>query len=214
MALSISEFAAAFEALRPLLKRSACQLRRCGEEDAEDLVSEVAVIAIELLPEYDEETGASGLRNWLKGILQRVVQRDYRNMRTRVSTVPIAEAADVPASDTDELAFDRSVQSLPRGHRQIVADWLAGYSQDEIAQRNRIHRNTVAIRLEESFASLRVALPDAEALIFSFALFAVCSRPTIYRKPREPWLPWRLQHPPEPRIRRTPRHKPPDEDNS
>jgi RNA polymerase sigma factor (sigma-70 family) len=209
MAITQSDFAVALRKLRPGLVQAARRLRRCNYDDADDLVSEVVLSALARLPEYTGGTGVNGLRRWLTGILHRAAQRDYREETFQIATEPLSEAEGLPAVDdaVDTSAFEDSIHTLPRTHRRLVFDWLDGYGQDAIARRNRLHRNTVAIRLEESFAILRLAFPDAETLTTTYALFAFCSRATVYRKPKSPWFPWLQQHPPERPFRRTVRRK-------
>ena len=203
MPISQLGFAEEFCKLRAGLVQAARRLRRCGYEDAEDLVSEVVLYALTRLPEYAEETGRDGLRQWLLGILYHLVQRDYRVESSQVATEPLSAAQTLQADEAlhGSPTFADSVRSLPHSHRRLVMDWLDGYSQDDIARRNRLHRNTVGVRLEEAFALLRTAFPDIETLAYSFALFAFCSRVTVYHKPKGVWRSWVHRHPPERRFR-------------
>src|SRR4051812_24773904 len=91
MSLSASRFAAAVEEMRPRLIQAARQLRRCTIEEAEDLVSDAVVAALEMLPRFDERSGYDGLRRWLIGILDRIVQRSRRETATQVETVALTE---------------------------------------------------------------------------------------------------------------------------
>jgi DNA-directed RNA polymerase specialized sigma24 family protein len=199
MPISQSTFAAEFRKLRPGLIQAARRLRRCQYEDAEDLVSEVVLSALPRLHEYAEETGRVGLHQWILGILYHTAQRNYRAESYRVTAEPLALAQAVPADGAAHgpPTFTDTLHSLPRSHYHLAVDWLDGYSQDEIAHRNRLHRNTVGVRLEEAFAMLRVDFPDVTSLAYSFALFALCSQVSVYRKPVGVWRPWQRQHPPE-----------------
>ena len=202
MPISQSYFAEELRKLRPALIQAARRLRRCLYDDAEDLVSEAVLYALPRLSEVEEEAGRAGLKQWLLGILYRILQRDYRLETNQIAAEPLSAAVTLQAEEMNTTpTFADSVRSLPASHRRLVTDWLDGYRQDEIAQRNRIHRNTVGVRLEEAFATLRVAFPDAEALIYSFALFAFCSHVSVYRKPTGVWRPWINQHPPARRFR-------------
>ena len=202
MAISQLDFANELRTLRPGLIQSARRLRRCGYDDAVDLVSQAVLLALHRVEEYDEDTGYNGLRLWLKGILQIVARSDYRHQARTVVTAPLSEAEHLPAlKSSADCEFDNSLRGLPTFQRHLIADWVAGYSQDEIALRLRLHRNTIAVRLEEAFAALRMRFPDAEAMEHSYALFSDCSRRTIYRKPKAPWRPWQEQHPPEQSFR-------------
>jgi RNA polymerase sigma factor (sigma-70 family) len=198
-----SSFAAALRKLRPGLVQTARVACRCGAEDAEDIVAEVVLVALKRLPAFSEDTGMVGLRRWLTTILQQIARRSFHASRRRVATVP-AEQADeawAAAGAGDPPKFEESVRCLSPVHRAIVLDWLDGRSQEEIAARNRIHRNTVACRLEAAFEILRRQYADVDALEHSYALFAACSRATVYRRPHAPWPVWSRQHPPEPAFR-------------
>jgi DNA-directed RNA polymerase specialized sigma24 family protein len=209
MPISRSEFATRLGPLRPRLVLMARRLRRCSVEDAEDMVSEVAAAALERLREFDAGSGEAGLQQWLVGILYFIARRDVRSQAFRVCSVPLAMADfDRVREPRIDPRFREMVRTLPANYRSLVLDWLDGYVQEEIAHRNRLHRNTVALRLEQAFAVLRTAFPDKEALEYSFALFNACSRVAVYRKPRGAWRSWAQQHPPELQFRRPKTRRP------
>ncbi len=196
------DFAAAVNTLRPGLTLAARRMRRCSHDDAEDLVSEAIVIALDRLAELRPATELDGMRSWLLGILYFVARRDVRNSRRRVPTGPAADADCLPAGDESVEGADltRVLQTLPTRQRKLVIDWLDGYTRTETARRNRLHRNMARIGLVEALSALRREYADEESLQYAYNLFAACSRVTIYRKPRGAWRPWAAQHPPERQI--------------
>lgn len=199
MAILESDFAAVVKTLRPKLIRSAIQWLRCSHDDAEDLIADVILTALSHLEEFDEKTGIEGLETWLSVMAHRTALRRARDDARHTGAVSIEEirstvVREVPAG-AHELA--EAICALPPDLGLVIVDWLEGYSNDDIARRLRLHRNTVSGRLEEAFARLRIKYPDADALEYVYALFAACSQVTIYRKPTASWMPWRDRHPPE-----------------
>lgn len=206
MTISQLDFAAMVRNLRPKLVQVVRRLLRCSYDEAEDVVSEVVVIALARLDDYDKATGIDGLRYWLITIVLRTAHYHARAETRREAMDSLAAARTVQTSElsTSERDFKDAIRSLRPDQGLLVMDWMDGYSQDDIARRLRIHRNTVAIRLEEAFDRMRIEFPDIESLEYSVALFAACSRVTVYRKPTASWLPWEEQHPPEAPFRRKP----------
>ena len=194
-----NDFAAALPSLRPALIKAACRQCRCPLEDAEDLVSQTVLIALRHFSEYQPETGREGLQRWLQTILNRVIQEERTDAARHVQTVSLEEAVSLPApaSFSEAAEVQELFLTLPRYQRLLVNEWLAGYSQREIARRYRLHRNTVATRLETAFATLRAALPNAGALTYSEWLLSFCSHVSLYTKPGGVWRSWFCQHPPE-----------------
>lgn len=208
MSFTPHDFAAALPRLRPVLIQTACRKRPCSDADAEDLVSEAVRLALLVLPEYRPETGLEGLKRWLQGILFTVIVQDRRKAGHRVPTVPLETAVHLPAPvpDSPKDFLEGRIRSLPVKHRPLVRDWMAGYSQLEIAQRRRLHRNTVGNRLELAFETLGKPVPDADELTYSANLLTYCSRVTIYHKPKGVWRSWLRRHPADihwrPRLKR------------
>jgi RNA polymerase sigma factor (sigma-70 family) len=197
MTLSLSAFAWRLLPIRASLIRFACRKRPCSIEDAEDLVGESVRLALLILPQYDETTGQEGLMRWLQGILRIVILRDRERTAQQVDIVPIEDAVDVPAphphSRRDRL--QPAIDCLPPKLRAVVCYHLDGYSQADIARLLKIHRNTVANRMELAEQALRVHFGSFERAL-DFDLFDACARVSIYERPRDVWLPWRHNHPP------------------
>ena len=192
-----TDFADALSSLRPALIRAARRFRRCSWEDAEDLVSQAALIALRQLSQYDPESGRDGLRRWLHSILVWVVRTDKLREARQVETTPLETGVSLPASESLVGQVRALFRALPRNQRVLVSEWLQGYNQQDIARRHHLHRNTVGIRLESAFATLRTALPRAGAITYSGRLPGFCSRVSLYVKPKDVWPPWFQQHPPE-----------------
>jgi len=198
MAISKATFARALHTMRPGLVLLARRLRRCRHDDAEDLVGQAVLIALQHLGAFDETTGDPGLRRWLRSILLGIIRNEFqRDLRTPPIS-PLEDALTLPSSEVSpQSAIEAAFDYLPEAERQTIADWLAGYSREEIARRHRLHRNTVSERLDRAFLMIRERHPDSQSLEESIALFAACSRRTVYRKPRASWRPWRDHHPPQ-----------------
>lgn len=211
MAISQSTFAQALRKLRPALVLTAKRMRRCRHEDAEDLASRVVVVALQRLDDFQEATGEAGLRRWLNAILHHVVMSDYQKEARSAQIEPLEGAVDLSADESGyDPTFEAVLDCLLPEDRKIVAAWLAGYRNREIAAGLRLHRNTVGHRLSRAFETIRARYDDPEALEQACALFAACARRTIYRKPAASWRPWRDRHPPERRFERR-RQRPPNQ---
>lgn len=206
MAYTASDLAADLTTLRPRLLQRACQIRRCQTDDAEDLVQETTCYALEVLSQFQSETGINGLFRWLSGILKFVIEED-RRQHSRLPTVPIEQAANIPAQATihESRTTKNGACILPSYQCALVTDWLDGYSQTLIAHRHGIHRNTVANRLTEAFETLKEAFPRPDEITYDASPFQEYSSVTIYRKPQRVWRVWRNNHPPEFRFSPTPR---------
>ena len=199
MAISEAVFGRAVSRMRPRLIQAARRLRRRGADDAEDLVSDALFVALTRLDEVDAETGLPGLMRWLIRIMHFLARREQRNDAASVLSLPLSDALTVTVNgDTDcPWRLRNTLSILPHHERLLVMDWMDGHTQRALAQRHRMHRTTVNLRLKSAFATLRAAYADAGALEEAFALFAAGSRVTVYRKPQGVWLPWQQQHPPE-----------------
>src|SRR5437868_2136452 len=100
MPVSQSSLAEEIRKLRPGLIQAARRLRRCRYEDAEDLVSDAVLSALTRLHEYDEKTGREGLKQWLIGILFRIVQRDHRQEAAQIMPEPLSAAQNLQADES------------------------------------------------------------------------------------------------------------------
>ena len=196
MAISLTELAWSLQVIRPRLVHSIQMHFRCDCDEAEDIVSDAVLAALNQVGDFDENTGVEGL-------CYRLIARALLIGNHRVRAAAALDAAHIRADAKHaaaaqcEIDLWDAVEKLPMSSRLLFTDWLAGYSHEEIAHRHSIHRNTIAGRLEEAFARLREAFPNEEAFEYSYALFAACSRVTVYRKPAAAWLPWNEQHPPD-----------------
>lgn len=204
MVLSLTEFAAKLPGLRPHLHKIVARKGPYSAEDAEDLVEEAICIALKKLGAIVVETSNEGLLLWLRGILIIVILRDRERRARSVKSVPLEAVAELPApeptvSPREELL--RNIDTLPANQAALVRDWLDGYSQAELAWRNRIHRNTVANRLHLAYQQLAMPTADGDHLTYSASLIDYCSRVTIYHRPVGVRPSWRHTHPPDIRFR-------------
>jgi DNA-directed RNA polymerase specialized sigma24 family protein len=199
LCLTPDEFAERLIELRPTLLTYAARTRPCQEEDAEDLVSDAVYRALLLLELFDAATGPAGFQRWMTGIVKIAVLRDRETARTRIETVPIAHALQIPSEPAHPLrcAIQPHLDALPKKLFVVVSDHLAGYTQGEIANRWGLHRNSVASRMEQAEQLLKLSFPDFEGEwemdFFDWCAKQFCS----YKKPGGMSRRWTGHHPPD-----------------
>lgn len=172
-------------ALGQFLRRSAPQLRRLARrlgvqaEDAEDLVQETLVAAIQGADRYD---AARPLLPWLKGILTfRAAKLARDGLRRRRLWNDAADAAPVPVSAEQPEAAVRgreldasvrdAIDDLPEEYRAPLRQYLfAGRSPVEIAHGLGLQRATVRVQLHRGLRRLREALVRWVSLAFLLLL--------------------------------------------
>src|SRR5207237_1269591 len=74
-----SEFEAVVASVRPKLVRYARTLFRCSYDEAEDLVSDVVVMALSRMEDFHAQRGLEGLQPWLTVMLQNLGARHVRD---------------------------------------------------------------------------------------------------------------------------------------
>jgi len=196
--LTPDEFSLALEPLRPHLIAYICRARPCGLQDAEDLLQDGIVDGLLSLASYDPGTGKTGLVSWMKEVIMLIILRDRRATAKQPDTVPLVHGLAVPANPSNAL-FDAVRSSLcvlaPEVYG-VVVDHLDGYQQQEIAFRNRIHRNTVKNRMDLAAETLRCTFPSFQGFL-DLALFWECSQHVKYTKQNDMAQWWANHHPPE-----------------
>lgn len=209
--LTASEFSKILPDLRPALLQMARQRHGASSDsDAEDLVSETVLIALHILPKFvPDHTEDGGLLRWLRGVMRFSAGNERKRARKQVpvTTVPIDAARNIPSPPAPSHLVTASAiyhfASLPAGQASMVQDWLDGYTQKEIARRhstdpdNPMHRNTVGNRLELAFQTLRVAMPHAHEISYSFWLINTMSRHPVYHAPGGMSRRWFAKSPPD-----------------
>ena len=199
--LTPDQFAAEMDVLRAGLVTYTRRTCPCTEADAEDLVQDVAVYALNRLERYDAETGTRGLTAWLKGIVGFHILRLRDARRKEPTTVPLVYGLPVATNPSTDMAdaLRPHIDLLPDNLRNVVIDHLDGYLQADIARRNRVHVNTVANRMALAAQHLQCSFPSFEDL-WDTSFFNACSRHATYT-PQNDMTKWWMNHHPSERQR-------------
>jgi RNA polymerase sigma factor (sigma-70 family) len=147
----------ALEQVRPRLKLILASFR-LSKEDAEDLLQDLVVIAIQKLPEIENLTA------WLRGTtvnlcLMRVRRKHAREKLTRIYDSPIPPVQE-PVDDYVDLK--RALALLSARHRQVVVLRAMQFSSDEITSRTGYCRSSIRRIRDRAVArmiDLRVNMP-------------------------------------------------------
>lgn len=182
--------AAVYDGLAPELLLIAAHLgHRSG--DAEDLVQETFLAALESAGRFDAERR---LVPWLIGILVNQARRQHRRRNrspdpTRLPTIPEVDPA-IAAEDgefREELA--RQLRALPTNYRlSLTLRWVHGLSPIEIAHATGEPPATVRTRLRRGQEILRQTLPAgfaAAAFLVSGASALAAGRAAVVRRAEE-----------------------------
>ena len=104
-----------------------------GGQDAEDVVQETWICAVERLADF---RGEAAFATWLTGIGLNVARNHLRrhNRRRTVDLADIAEPTLVERSDDDAIDLERAIALLPDGYRAVlVLHDVEGWPHHEIA---------------------------------------------------------------------------------
>jgi len=188
--LTAQEFAALIPQVRPsLLSLAAQRFGARSDDDAEDLVQETCLRALNHLADFRETTSQVSVLSWLTHLMSRIRSAERKQSAHRPILVELMEARNVVAPPI--VMGQRPLPDCLTDHEKaLVQAWLDGYNQEEIAQGFRVHRNTVGNRLELAYEKLRKRLPREEELTYSFWLISECSKVTVYHKPVGVWPNW------------------------
>lgn len=186
--LTPQQFNVLLPPIRPALLRHAA--RSCGKQNADDLIGNTVLIALQRLDRFDADTGASGLIRWLVAILDNLCLEFWRDKTRRETLLPNTEAVrladSVPEENFDDLnsELDAKIRAAPltRRQRECLTLTLSGKTQQEIADQLRLRQPTVAEHI--AAARLRVQAADPDSVPPQMLAFfrAVC-QVTIYRRP-------------------------------
>jgi RNA polymerase sigma factor (sigma-70 family) len=196
---SPGDFAAALIPIYQQLITTARAKAGCQLADAEDLVGEAVRLALLILPQFNPETGAEGLRAWLTRILTIVIMREHERAQRTVETVPIEAAAELPAPPPTvrpRYVANDAIRQLPSSQRYLVWSWLDGNNIKQIAADYNLHRHTVSARMNAAFHTLRAKVPIGDYHTFLTSDFDYCRRVPVYHKPVGVLPSWRHSHPP------------------
>jgi len=158
-------FALLFDRHAPAIYRYIA--RRLGPDAADDLSSEVFLIAFQRRDRYDR--ARPDARPWLYGIATNLISRrsrdEVRFLRAiaRMSISPAAEpVADQVTQRVDAQALSGQLAAaltrLPGPYRDTLLLVASGLSHEEVAQALGIPAGTVASRLARARSKLRAAL--------------------------------------------------------
>lgn len=152
------------EAFRALYRRHApalysLLLRLLGgrQPEAQDVLQEVWIRAVEKLPSFGWR---SSLRTWLCGIAVNCT-RELERQERRFSTKRLDEVAEPTApaasgAQAGHLDFERAVRQLPAGYRQVlVLCDIEGYTHGEVAGLLGIAPGTSKSQLSRARQALR-----------------------------------------------------------
>lgn len=133
-------------------------LAHVAYDDAEDLMQDVFVKALQQLPNLREP---AAFCSWLIAIARRVAT-DHR--RSRKSTTPLDL---IPVSairrDPEPLALLTTVQQLPEAYREtIILRFVEGMTGPEIAARTGLTPDSVRVNLCRGMKLLRSYLKERE----------------------------------------------------
>lgn len=185
--------------MRPRLLAYIAEKRPCSLEEAQDLLQDTIVCALRQLAKLDPTSDAAGLSLWMKEMAGLIILRDRRAVAHQPDTVPLLHALEMPAypSEGTADAIRSSLRLLRPEVYAVVCDHLDGYRNEEIARRNRCHRNTVANRIQEAAETLRCEFPSFVA-VWDLGFYFECARHAKYRKQNDMAKYWKNNHPWEP----------------
>jgi len=133
-----------------------------NEEDAQDVLQDVWIRAVERLPEFRWE---SSLRTWISGIALNRCRELYR-ARAKSNTDISAdeeeiETASVADSFSLRLDLEEAIAQLPDGYRTVlVLHDIEGYTHEEIAAQFGIDAGTSKSQLSRARKAVRRMLAD------------------------------------------------------
>lgn len=194
------QFAAHVDRLRPALVCYACETMPCQQADGEDIVAEAIRIALLVLERYN--AASCTLMTWMRAIVRNVVLRAREKAEEALETVPLEEAASLPAppARSPRAALQPHIDALSEKLRPIISDRLDGYTLEEIARRNFLTRKTVARRIVTAIVELQLGFPDRRRPWMTFV--DECGEHASYTPQNDMSKYWKGNHP-----RRRPRRE-------
>lgn len=204
--LTAQEFARLMPEVRPSLLSLAVQRFSVRDDDAEDLVQETCLRALGHLEEFREPASESSVLSWLTHLMSRIRSAERKRAEHRPVLVDLNEARNLEAPPA--ACWQRPLPDYLTPHeRELVQAWLDGYNQEEIAQIYRIHRNTVALRLELAYEKFKDRMPRKDELVYDFWNFWDLSKVAVYSKPAGSSARWKRSGPNIARIGGTARRR-------
>lgn len=149
-------FGRLYEQYEPLIH--GILLARVAYDQAEDLMQDVFVKAMQQLPGLREPAAFGG---WLASIARRIAVDHHRSTKymTQLSTVSI----DPPKSNAEPLAILATLQRLPETYREtLILRLVEGMTGPEIASRTGLTPDSVRVNLCRGMKLLRSYLGEHE----------------------------------------------------
>lgn len=143
----------------PALYQFVLRLLGGNEPEAEDVVQEAWIRAVERLADFRWE---SSLKSWISGIALNVCRGLFRRKERRwITLTPGDEPAVEPPRDVELIDLEWAIASLADGYRAIlVLHDVEGFTHEEIAERLDISANTSKSQLSRARRALRAALAE------------------------------------------------------
>lgn len=142
----------------PALYQLALRLVGWNTQEAEEIVQDTWLRAVEALAEFRWE---SGFRTWLSGILINRSRELYR-ARKKEQHPNIADALAVEVAVTENfehLDLEQAIAALPNGYRQVlVLHDIEGYTHEEIGLLLEIEAGTSKSQLSHARRAMRNSL--------------------------------------------------------
>ena len=147
----------------PALYQLALRLAGWNVQEAEEMVQETWLRAVEALTAFRWE---SGFRTWLSGILINRSRELHRARKKEQHTI-IADALAVEISvseNFERLDLEQAIATLPNGYRQIlVLHDVEGYTHEEISRLLEIEIGTSKSQLSRARSAVRNSLQAVTA---------------------------------------------------
>jgi RNA polymerase sigma-70 factor (ECF subfamily) len=142
----------------PYLYRFALRLTGGDEAEAEEVVHDAWVRAVERMDRFDQR---STLRTWLAGIVVNCVRERRREQVNAVGLELVAVAEDDQALTfgAERVDLERAIAALPAGYRHVlVLHDVEGWTHQDIAAALGLSVGTSKSQLFRARAALRVVL--------------------------------------------------------
>jgi len=142
----------------PTLYQLALRLAGWNVQEAEEIVQDAWLRAIEALAEFRWE---SSFRTWLSGILINRSHELYRTRKKERHAIIADElAAEVAVAENfDRIDLEQAIAALPNGYRQVlVLHDIEGYTHEEIGRLLEIDAGTSKSQLSHARHAMRASL--------------------------------------------------------
>jgi RNA polymerase sigma-70 factor (ECF subfamily) len=130
--------------------------------EAEDLMQDVFVKALERLPELRE---AAAFRGWLLTIARHAATDHQRGKKPTAELVEPLAAGKNARADAEAFAVLDAIQGLPECYREtLILRFVEGMTGPEIAERTGLTADSVRVNLCRGMKLLRARLEGHESL--------------------------------------------------